>query len=160
MSAQKVLCVATNFGLQPHIHQHSNPVSDGVRRLNIAANCLLPDRIANLKGTFEALDQNRDGQVTLEELRIGLKSAGLGMDCAEVEDLMQALDVKESGSIRYEEFIAAAVNRSTVFTTQTLHDIFDFLDVDSDGCVSPEELSAALWRCGVNVSVSMMKDLV
>ena len=60
---------------------------------------------------FSEMDKNGDGQLTIEELTVGLK------DCPEIaikgEDLENAIDIIDSnknGLIDYTEFIAACLH--------------------------------------------------
>ncbi len=60
----------------------------------------------------QALDVDKSGTVTLEELREGLAKQGSPITQREVEQLMESIDVDATGSIDYDEFLAATINMS------------------------------------------------
>jgi len=60
------------------------------------------------------LDKNKDGYVTLKELKEGLK------DNPNIEDiarLLSSLDMDQNGAINYTEFIAATMNVDQMIKT-------------------------------------------
>ena len=61
---------------------------------------------------LQALDVDKSGTVTLEELREGLAKQGSPITQREVEALMESIDVDATGSIDYDEFLAATINMS------------------------------------------------
>ena len=66
-----------------------------------------PNDIKELKNIFQAMDENGDGSLTLEELKHGLKDMKNGQ---EILDLMAAADTDNSGTINYTEFLAATMD--------------------------------------------------
>ena len=61
---------------------------------------------------LQALDVDKSGTVTLDELREGLAKQGSPITQKEVEALMESIDVDATGSIDYDEFLAATMNMS------------------------------------------------
>ncbi|KAL5678839.1 hypothetical protein ACJX0J_014970, partial [Zea mays] len=59
--------------------------------LRVIAENLSEDEIAGLKEMFKMLDTDNSGQITLEELKIGLKRVGANLKDSEITTLMEAL---------------------------------------------------------------------
>ena len=66
-----------------------------------------PDDIKELKDAFKALDKNGDGNISFEELKVGL---GHKQNSEKLIELLRAADTDGSGSIDYTEFIAATMD--------------------------------------------------
>ena len=60
---------------------------------------------ANLHGTFDAMDTNRDGKLSKAEFRSGLEKLKLARDlsASEMDELMQAVDSDGDGHIDFNE---------------------------------------------------------
>lgn len=80
--------------------------------------------LPRLAGNFDAIDANKDGQVSFEELRA---SRGKGHGGRH----MKRLDADSDGKVSRAEAIAGATTA------------FDRADADKDGFVTPEEMRAA-----------------
>ena len=73
---------------------------------------LSDDQIAELRKAFDVMDENKDGQVTKDELKNLLK--GLGEDVTDeiVNEMISIADENGDGKVNFEEFCKAATNGS------------------------------------------------
>jgi protein phosphatase len=64
-----------------------------------------------LKVLFKRLDQNGDGKISVEELKIGIEAMNLSLDgplsFEQVENLHKMIDIDGDGSIDYHEFLSS-----------------------------------------------------
>ena len=60
---------------------------------------------------FKMLDKNKDGYVTLKELKEGMKE---NPNIEEIARLLNSIDLDQNGAINYTEFIAATMNTKTM----------------------------------------------
>ena len=92
---------------------------------------------------FNKMDLNGDGQISKDELYIGLKDfLELSGDKLKnnVDIIFNNLDTDHNGFIEYEEFIRAAVNKKIFYSTNYLRFAFDYFDRDKNGCISFDEI--------------------
>ncbi len=61
---------------------------------------------------MQALDTDKSGTVTLEELKEGLAKQGSEVTQRELQALVESMDFDANGSIDYDEFCAATINMS------------------------------------------------
>lgn len=61
--------------------------------LQVIADCLSEEEIAGLKEMFKMIDTDNSGQITYEELKVGLEKAGANLKESEIYDLMQAVSI-------------------------------------------------------------------
>lgn len=59
----------------------------------VIAESLSEDEIAGLKEMFKMIDTDNSGQITFEELKVGLKRFGANLKESEIYDLMQAVSI-------------------------------------------------------------------
>jgi hypothetical protein len=61
--------------------------------VQVIAENLSEDEIAGLREMFKMIDTDNSGQITFEELKIGLKKFGANLNESEIYDLMQAVSI-------------------------------------------------------------------
>lgn len=110
--------------------------------LTYIATRLKDSEVKHLREVFEALDINKDGSITIEELQIGLQKAGC--DQQNVEQIFKSMDTDKSGKIDYTEFLAATLDEKIYLKEQRLYEVFRAFDKDESGKISKEELMKVL----------------
>ncbi|EFJ17487.1 calcium dependent protein kinase 28 [Selaginella moellendorffii] len=111
------------------------------------ATTLDPEDIAALRDQFDAIDADKSGSISLEEMKQALaKDRPWDLKESMVMEILQAMDCNCDGLVDFEEFVAATLH------VHQLEDMgsdkwqkrskaaFDQLDVDGDGYITSEEL--------------------
>nr|CAB3451978.1 unnamed protein product [Digitaria exilis] len=117
--------------------------------LRVIAENLSEDEIAGLREMFKMLDTDNSGQITLEELKSGLKRVGANLKDSEIARLMEAADIDNSGSIDYGEFLAATLHLNKVEREDNLFAAFSYFDKDGSGYITHDELQTACEEFGI-----------
>ncbi|XP_068330489.1 calcium-dependent protein kinase 1-like [Pyrus communis] len=117
--------------------------------LRVIAENLSVEEIAGLKEMFKMIDTDNSGQITFDELKIGLKRFGANLKESEIYDLMQAADVDNSGTIDYGEFVAATLHLNKIEREDHLFAAFSYFDKDGSGYITPDELQQACEDFGI-----------
>eukprot|EP00343_Euplotes_focardii_P001904 CAMPEP_0205804736 /NCGR_PEP_ID=MMETSP0205-20121125/7742_1 /ASSEMBLY_ACC=CAM_ASM_000278 /TAXON_ID=36767 /ORGANISM="Euplotes focardii, Strain TN1" /LENGTH=284 /DNA_ID=CAMNT_0053074817 /DNA_START=393 /DNA_END=1247 /DNA_ORIENTATION=+ len=92
---------------------------------------------------FNLLDKNKDGYITVSELKKGFKSS-LNIDEEDIEAIMASIDMDKNGAINYNEFIAATLNAKVASDCDRIAKAFEFFDLDNDGLIDENELKNSL----------------
>ncbi|VFQ75500.1 unnamed protein product [Cuscuta campestris] len=115
--------------------------------LRALATTLDQEGLAVLKDQFEAIDVDKNGVITLEEMRQALaKDIPWKMKDSRVLEILQAIDSNTDGLVDFEEFVAATlhVNQMEEHNSEKWHQrsqtAFEKFDVDRDGFITPQEL--------------------
>ncbi|KAL2629102.1 hypothetical protein R1flu_013788 [Riccia fluitans] len=111
--------------------------------LRVIADNLSEEEIAGLREMFKAMDVDKSGNITYEELRGGLKRVGSKLTEREIQDLMDAADVDKDGTIDYGEFIAATMSVQKAEKEENLFAAFSYFDKDKSGYITVDELQQA-----------------
>ncbi|KAG0488329.1 hypothetical protein HPP92_007140 [Vanilla planifolia] len=115
--------------------------------LRALASTLDDIELADLRDQFDAIDVDKNGAISLEEMRQALaKDLPWRMKDSRVLEILQAIDSNTDGLVDFSEFVAATVHVHQLEE----HDsekwnlrsqaAFDKFDVDGDGYITPEEL--------------------
>mmetsp|Transcript_49502 Transcript_49502/g.115794 ORF Transcript_49502/g.115794 Transcript_49502/m.115794 type:complete len:592 (+) Transcript_49502:78-1853(+) len=110
--------------------------------LQIVAYTMPVDQLAELSLTFEALDTDHDGKLSLEEVRYGLDQ--VGPDQKQHITTFQAIDFDKSEFVNYSEFVAACLTRKQCMQKDVLWRVFCAVDLDGSGTISQQNLELAL----------------
>ncbi|KAE8661228.1 Calcium-dependent protein kinase 20 [Hibiscus syriacus] len=117
--------------------------------IRVIADSLSEEEIAGLKEMFKMIDADNSGNITLEELKIGLEKVGSHLRDSEINGLMQAADIDNSGTIDYSEFIAAMLHLNKIQKEDHLFAAFNYFDKDGSGYITPDELQQACEQFGL-----------
>ncbi|MUG91077.1 urea transporter [Scytonema sp. UIC 10036] len=118
-------------------------------RHNVLFEQASPEIKGNLRYIFDAIDRDRNGELSTHELAAHLQSAGKGFQEGELTYLFKSIDRDGSGEIDFEEFSELMLrhrrlmSRYTEFVTYFLP-----LDADEDEFISTKEMNTALASVG------------
>ena len=124
-------------------YARSNPFKK--MTLLFIASRLDENEINHLKKTFEAFNLKKDGQISYEELKKGLKE----LNCQRITDeelceLFKSIDVDKNGKIDYTEFLAATMQKKMYLKEERLYEAFCNFDLDGCGKITKKELMSVL----------------
>ncbi|KAK4371743.1 hypothetical protein RND71_007127 [Anisodus tanguticus] len=111
--------------------------------IRVIAERLSEEEIAGLKEMFKMIDTDNSGQITFDELKIGLKKFGANLNESEIHDLMRAADIDNSGTTDYGEFVAAMLHANKIEKEDYLFAAFSYFDKDGSGYITVDELQKA-----------------
>lgn len=115
--------------------------------LRALASTLNEDELADLRDQFDAIDVDKSGSISLEEMRQALaKDVPWRMKEPRVKEILQAIDSNTDGMVDFPEFVAATihVNQLEEHDNEKFNSssqaAFHKFDVDRDGYITPDEL--------------------
>ncbi|MBA0585880.1 hypothetical protein Gorai_016641, partial [Gossypium raimondii] len=107
-----------------------------------------------LQKVFNQFDANRDGKISMTELRDVLKSMGSSITEEELKRVLEDIDTDKDGFINLSEFSSLFRSSSDEVTAALeLRDAFDLYDQDKNGLISTSELHLVLNQLGMKCSV-------
>ena len=77
--------------------------------LTFIASRLRDADVQNLKDIFNTLDLNKDGTLTLDEMKEGIEKLKKDNIDIDIEGIFKSIDTDHSGKIDYTEFLAASM---------------------------------------------------
>ena len=111
--------------------------------LTYIASRLTQNEIDALNKNFQEIDDNNDGKLTLEEIKMAA-SRNKGINLELIEEIFKSIDTDGSGSIEYTEFISASLDKSLYLQKEKLREAFNLFDVDHSGKISNAEIAKVL----------------
>ncbi|KAL6498034.1 Calcium-dependent protein kinase 18 [Orobanche gracilis] len=115
--------------------------------LRALASTLDEEELSNLRDQFDAIDVDKNGVISLEEMRQALeKDLPWKMKDSRVLEILQAIDSNTDGLVDFSEFVAATLHvhqlkeHNSEKWQQRSQAAFEKFDVDRDGFITPEEL--------------------
>jgi len=128
------------------------------RALQVIAASLDPAEIEGLRNMFEAIDTDKSGAITMDELRQAIGKGRYKLTETDITNLMQAADVDGNGEIDYEEFLAATIHQSKLEHEEHIYHAFKKFDKDGNGVLSVDEVTEALRN--FNISADEVKSII
>jgi len=115
--------------------------------LRALASTLAQEELAGLRDQFDAIDIDKSGSITLEEIRQALaKDQPWTLKESRVLEILQAMDSNRDGLVDFNEFVAATLHvhqleeHDSEKWQQLSRAAFEKFDFDKDGYITPEEL--------------------
>ncbi|KAM0970251.1 hypothetical protein ACFX13_018617 [Malus domestica] len=115
--------------------------------LRALASTLNPEELSDLKDQFDAIDMDKNGAISLEEMRQALaKDVPWKLKDSRVLEILEAIDSNTDGLVDFTEFVAATLHvhqleeHDSQKWQQRSRAAFEKFDIDRDGFITPEEL--------------------
>ncbi|KAH9301554.1 hypothetical protein KI387_013137, partial [Taxus chinensis] len=115
--------------------------------LRALASTLGPEELSDLRDQFDAIDIDKSGSISLEEIRQALaKDQPWTLKESRVLEILQAMDSNRDGLVDFDEFVAATLHvhqleeHDSEKWQQRSRAAFEKFDFDRDGYITPEEL--------------------
>jgi calcium-dependent protein kinase len=115
--------------------------------LRALASTLNEEELSDLRDQFNAIDVDKNGTISLEELKQALgKDVPWRLKGPRVLEIIEAIDSNTDGLVDFEEFVAATlhVHQLVEHDTEKWRSLsqaaFDKFDVDGDGYITSDEL--------------------
>lgn len=99
----------------------------------LMSNFIKDEEINKIHETFEAIDVDYSGWISLDELRKAL--SGLD-DSTQVEQIMANIDLDKNGEISYSEFLAATFDMTYFDTIENVVKMFNHFDISQKGVIN------------------------
>lgn len=110
----------------------------------IAENILCGEEVEGIKEMFNAMDTNKTGFLTFEQLKVGLQKIDPQLAEAEIQQLMDAADADGNGKLDYGEFMAVTIHLQRMDNDEHLRKAFAHFDLDGDNFIDFIELQQTL----------------
>ncbi len=119
--------------------------------LTYIASRLNENEVSKLREIFTNFDKNKDGHISLEELKNGLEKLKCQeIDDKEIEKIFLSLDTDKNGQIGYTEFLASIISERTYLNEERLYEAFINLDKDHSGKITKEEIKKVFIKNNAN----------
>ncbi|CAN8247637.1 unnamed protein product [Cochlearia groenlandica] len=113
--------------------------------LRIVADNLPNEEIAAIVEIFQTMDTDKNGHLTFEELKDGLKKIGQVVPDGDVKMLMDAADTDGNGTLSCDEFVTMSIHLKRMGCDENLQEAFKYFDRNGNGSIELDELKEALF---------------
>jgi calcium-dependent protein kinase len=110
------------------------------------AHALSEKDLASIRTAFREMDTNKDGSITVDELKRALTSQGVEESDSKISDILALVDVNGDGKLSYQEIVMSTVQKKLMAKEDRIYNTVRQLDVNHDGTLSPDEIETVLGK--------------
>ncbi|XP_021733764.1 calcium-dependent protein kinase 10-like [Chenopodium quinoa] len=130
------------------------------KALRVIAEHLTVEEVEIIRDMFMLMDTDRDGKVTYEELRAGLRKVGSQLGEAEIKLLMEVADADGNGYLDYGEFVAVTIHLQKMENDEHFQRAFMYFDKDGSGYIELDELRDALTDESAETDADVLTEIM
>ncbi|KAL5201180.1 hypothetical protein ABZP36_035534 [Zizania latifolia] len=128
--------------------------------MKVVAKNLPMEEIDKYTQMFHMMDKGNSGNLTLEDLKLGLQINGHPVPETEIKMLLEAGDIDGNGTLDCEEFLTVLLHIKRMSNEEYLPKAFKFFDKDGNGFIEMEELMEALSDGELGPTEQVIKDII
>uniref|UniRef100_A0ACD5Y394 Uncharacterized protein n=1 Tax=Avena sativa TaxID=4498 RepID=A0ACD5Y394_AVESA len=159
-NADKASNVSLGALVRSRLKQFSSMNKFKKKALGIVAKNLPVEEIDNYTQMFHTMDKDKDGTLTLEELKEGMRINGHPVPDTEIQMLLEAGDIDGNGTLDCEEFVTVLLHIKKMSNEEYLPKAFKYFDKDGNGYIEMEELMEALGDDELGPDEQVVKDII
>ena len=119
------------------------------------------NKIKEYKSIFDLNDNNKDGNVTLDELANILKAINISSSDEEIKEIIMELELEGNDEINFENFVSIVNRRDKdVDNEEEVIKAFKFFDKEGNGLININELKNIMLSVGKNISEEELNDML
>ena len=104
--------------------------------MNLLVKQLNPIQLKDLHEQFKALDHDKSGLISAEEIMKVIKEQGMSYKIEDVQKMVDEIDYFGNSKINYSEFLSATLSCQKVLTDEVLWTLFKQFDIDDTNYIS------------------------
>lgn len=125
------------------------------------AHKLTEDQVAEFKEAFAFIDENGDGQISIDELETVMRSLGQNPTYAELQEMINEVDVDGNGLIDFPEFLQMMARKmKDTDSDEEIREAFRVFDKDGDGFISAAELRRVMTNLGEKLTDEEVNEMI
>ena len=106
------------------------------------------DAIENLREQFVALDKDKTGMISADELKLAMKQSSVDIPDTNVDKIIDEVDYFGNGKINYTEFLVATLDVKSFLDKTKLEAVFNQFDTDGSGVITRDNIITAMQKIG------------
>ncbi|CAG8685605.1 10920_t:CDS:2, partial [Racocetra fulgida] len=115
---------------------------------------------AEYKEAFTLFDKDKDGVITIHELKSVMKSLGQTPTEAELQEMMNDVDIDKNGTIDFNEFLSMMARKvDDADNEEEMRAAFKVFDKDNNGFISKSELRDLMCNLGENLTQGEIDEM-
>ncbi|ONM56365.1 Calcium-dependent protein kinase 24 [Zea mays] len=128
--------------------------------IDVVAMNLPMEEIGKFKEMFHTMDKNKDGSLSLEELKEGFRINDHPVPEEEIKMLLQAGDIHGTDTLDCEEFVTVLLHIKKMSNDEYLPKAFEFFDKDGNGFIEMSELMETLSDGELKPDEQLVNDII
>ena len=113
------------------------------------------------KEAFDLIDKNKDGEITLDELKNFFKGLKEDIIDADLQDMINEADIEGNGSITFDGFVALLNGKLRNDEVQEeIVETFKKFDQDNNGLIGPEDIYNLLHSFNQDITISEAEEMI
>lgn len=140
--------------------QDVNPLQKLILSMVLRTGFLTIAEIRACKETFDLIDVDGSGDITVEEFAVCAKSLADSATLIQLNTIFDALDIDGDRTLSIKEFLMARVQRKLSIRPERLKKIFAQFNPDCDSVITPSQLSIILENNGISLSDEQVNSFV
>ena len=113
------------------------------------------------KEAFDLIDKNKDGEITLDELKQFFNGLKENISDSDLQDMINQADIEGNGSITFDGFVSLLDSKLRNDDVQEeIIETFKKFDQDNNGLIGPEDIYNLLQSFNQDITISEAEEMI
>ena len=111
--------------------------------------------------SFDLIDKNKDGEITMDELKNFFLGLGEKITDADIQDMINEADIEGNGTITFDGFVNLLNGKlKSEEVQEEIIETFKKFDVDNNGLIGPEDIYNLLHSFNQDITIGEAEDMI